>query len=92
MFWLDAQKLTLKQVSGQSGLSSSRTHKVGQDCVHVQGHVIMNSQVGGLHLGVKKQSGTLVSSKGRRGERRTQGSPGARATLPATPETRTQGG
>ncbi len=39
MFWL-----TLQQVSGQSGFSSSRTDKVGQDRVHIQSHVIMNLQ------------------------------------------------
>lgn len=38
------RQLTLKQVSGQSRFSSSRTDKVGQDCVHIQSHVIMNLQ------------------------------------------------
>lgn len=37
--------LTLQQISGQSWFSSSGTDKVGQDCVHIHGHVIMNSQV-----------------------------------------------
>lgn len=47
--------LTLQQISGQSWFSSSGTDKVGQDCVHIHGHVIMNSQVEGLCPGRKKK-------------------------------------